>query len=69
MGPMGLLQGTLIFLGTNAMGILDYLQEHYGISPIFSAVVICMCGVFGGMISIILLTIFSTPRGGGEKYD
>ena len=51
------------------MGILDYLQERYGISPIFSAVVICMCGVFGGMISIILLTIFSTPRGGGEKYD
>mmetsp|Transcript_16535 Transcript_16535/g.18244 ORF Transcript_16535/g.18244 Transcript_16535/m.18244 type:complete len:235 (+) Transcript_16535:103-807(+) len=72
MGPMGLLQGTLIFAGTRAMGILEYLQESYGISPLISGVVICMLGVFGGMISIIMLTIFSTPRGGGGggvKYD
>jgi len=69
MGPMGLLQGTLIFAGTRAMGILEYLQEYYGISPLISGVVICMLGVFGGMISIIMLTIFSTPRGGGVKYD
>ena len=66
MGPIGLLQGTLIFVGTRAIGILEYLQENYGISPIISGIVICMVGVFGGMISIILLTIFSTPR---QKID
>lgn len=68
MGPMGLLQGTLIFLGTRAMGMLEYLNENYGISPIFSAVIISMGGVFCGMISIILLTVLSTPKG-SEKND
>ena len=66
MGPMGLLQGTLIFIGMRAMGLLEYLKDDYGISPLVSGVVICMLGVVGGMISIIMLTLLSTPR---EKLE
>lgn len=62
MGPMGLMQGSLIYLGTRAMGILDYMNETFGISPILSGVLICMFGVFCGMMSIILLTVLSTPK-------
>mmetsp|Transcript_7825 Transcript_7825/g.16789 ORF Transcript_7825/g.16789 Transcript_7825/m.16789 type:complete len:253 (+) Transcript_7825:123-881(+) len=68
MGPMGLLQGALIFVGTRAMGLLDDLHENYGIPPIFTGVIICIVGVCCGMISIILLTVLSIPRG-GEKND
>jgi len=69
MGPMGLLQGTLIFFGTRAMGFLEDLHENYGISPIFTGVIICMVGVCCGMISIILLTVLATPRSSAEKTD
>ena len=66
MGPMGLLQGTLIFIGTRTMGVLDDLHAKFGISPIVSGVIISMAGVLCGMMSIILLTIVSTPK---EKND
>lgn len=68
MGPMGLLQGALIFVGTRAMGLLEDLHENYGIPPIFSAVLVCMVLVGCGMISVILLTVLSIPRG-NEKND
>jgi len=61
MGPMGLLQGTLIYVGTRAMGLLEDMNEKFGISPIISGLIICMFGVFCGMMSIILLTVLSTP--------
>jgi len=68
MGPMGLMQGTLIYVGTRAMGVLEYMHDKLGISPIVSGVIICMGGVFCGMISIILLTVLSTPTS-PEKVD
>jgi len=61
MGPMGLLQGTLIFVGTRAMGVLDDLHAKFGISPFISSVIISIVGMFCGMISIIVLTVLSTP--------
>mmetsp|Transcript_15813 Transcript_15813/g.43736 ORF Transcript_15813/g.43736 Transcript_15813/m.43736 type:complete len:245 (+) Transcript_15813:173-907(+) len=68
MGPMGLLQGALIFAGTRAMGVLDTLQDNYGISPLLSGVIICIGAVTCGMISIILMTVLSVPRN-NEKLD
>lgn len=68
MGPMGLLQGALIFVGIRAMGVLEIVQEHYGVSPLVSGVIICTGVVTCGMISIILLTVLSIPRD-GEKND
>ena len=67
MGPMGLLQGFLIFVGTRAIGLLEDIQNQFGIPPIVSGVIICFVGVFCGMISIILLTVLSTPK--DEKID
>jgi len=68
MGPMGLLQGTLVFVGTRAMGLLEDMHERFGISPIVSGVIISIVGVFCGMISIVLLTVLSTPKS-SEKID
>lgn len=62
MGPMGLLQGTLVFTGTRLMGFLQWLQDTYGISPIVAGIVVCGLGIFGGMLSIVLLTILTTPK-------
>ena len=62
MGPMGLLQGTLVYSGTKLMGFLDWLQETYGISPVLAGMVASGMGIFGGIISIILLTILTTPK-------
>jgi len=67
MGPMGLMQGTLIFVGTRAMGSLDYMNEKFGISPIVSGVIICAFGVFCGMMSIVLLTVLSTPSSHSKR--
>ena len=61
MGPMGLVQGTLIYVGTRVMGLLDYMNDAFGISPIFSGFLICMVGVLCGIMSIVLLTVLSTP--------
>ena len=68
MGPMGLLQGTLIFVGTRVMGLLEDMHDKFGISPIVSGLIICMFGVFCGMVSIILLTVLSTPKS-HDKID
>jgi hypothetical protein len=66
MGPMGILQGTLIYVGTSVVAFFELLQTKYSISPVVAGLVFCMIGVVGGMISIVLLTILSTPR---EKLD
>jgi hypothetical protein len=66
MGPMGLLQGTLIYVGTTFVGYLEWLQLEYGISPIVAGMGLCVVAIFGGMVSVIILAILSTPR---EKRD
>jgi len=66
MGPMGVLQGALIHVGIKFMDFFATLQEAYGISPVLAGMALCMLAVFGGMFSIVLLTVLSTPR---EKND
>jgi hypothetical protein len=66
MGPMGILQGTLIYFGTGIVGFFELLQTKYSIPPIVAGVIFCMIGVVGGLTLIVLLTILSTPR---EKVD
>jgi hypothetical protein len=66
MGPMGMLQGTLIYLGTNLMGLFEWIQQQYGISPAMTGIFLIFFMVFGGMISIVLLTVLFTPK---EKID
>lgn len=66
MGPMGLAQGTLIYLGTSCVGLLEWFQVNYGISPVVAGVGLSMAVIFGFMVSVIFLAIVSTPR---EKSD
>jgi hypothetical protein len=62
MGPMGQLQQFLIHLGIYIMDAFQGIQSRYGISPILAGMILCALGIFGAMISIILLTIINTPR-------
>jgi hypothetical protein len=66
---MGLLQGTLIHVGTNFLRFMEQLQADHGTSsPLVAGVGLSVVAVFGGMlvVSIMILAILSTPR---EKYD
>lgn len=62
MGPMGQIQQFLIHLGIFAVDSFEGLQSRFGISPIVTGIIICAVGIVGGMISIIMLTIVTTPR-------
>jgi len=62
MGPMGLLQGTLVYIGTRLVGMLEWVQASSGVSPVLAAVIICGLGIFGGMVSIVLITILTAPK-------
>ena len=62
MGPMGLLQGTLVYIGTRLVGMLEWVQASSGVSPVLAAVFICGLGIFGGMVSIVLITILTAPK-------
>jgi hypothetical protein len=59
---MGLLQGSFIYVGTSIMNFFEGVQGNYGISPILAGMIICGLGIFGGMVSIVLMTILTTPR-------
>lgn len=61
-GPMGLLQGTLIYMGSQVMDFFESIQNTYGISPLIAGVVMCGLGMFLGLCSIILLAILTTPK-------
>lgn len=62
MGPMGLVQGMLLYLGSKAMDIFHLVQESYGLSPILVGMVLSFFVVIGGMISVVILAILTTPK-------
>ena len=66
MGPMGLLQGTLMYLGAQAMDFFRSIQNAYGVSPILAGIVLSFCAVIGGMVSVVVLAIMTTPK---DKND
>lgn len=61
MGPMGMLQGTLIYMGAQAVNLLESVQD-YGIPPLLAGVVLSFVAVVGGMTSVIIFAIITTPR-------
>ena len=66
MGPMGLLQGWLIYLGATGMNFFEYVQDAYGVSPLLAGVVLSFCAIFGGMVSVVAIAILTTPK---DKND
>ena len=71
MGPLGMLQAALIYSGAKLMDLFAWLKAAYGISPIFAGIFLCGMCVFGGLVSIVLFTILTTPSGShhDEKQD
>eukprot|EP00980_Cylindrotheca_fusiformis_P024174 scaffold11589_cov117-Cylindrotheca_fusiformis.AAC.8 len=62
MGPIGQLQQVCITLGVFVLDTFETIQSKYGISPILTGLALSALGIVGGMISIILLAIITTPR-------
>lgn len=66
MGPLGRLQGFLIWAGVTLMSFFSWAQNTTGLSPILVGCLLCVFAVFGGMAIMIILVIALTPR---EKVD
>jgi hypothetical protein len=70
MGPKGLLQGLLILGGGMIMDFFEWIQDSYGISPVFAGILLCGVAVFCGMFSILAFVILaSLPFHPKEKND
>ena len=65
MGPMGLLQGTLMYLGSVIMGIFETIQNS-GVPPLAAGIALSFVAVVGGMCSVVVLAILTTPK---DKHD
>lgn len=66
MGPLGRLQGLLIWAGFSVINVFNLIQEKSGLPPILLGCLLCAGAVFGGMFLMIFLVVVLTPR---EKYD
>mmetsp|Transcript_1834 Transcript_1834/g.2579 ORF Transcript_1834/g.2579 Transcript_1834/m.2579 type:complete len:239 (+) Transcript_1834:123-839(+) len=66
LGPVGLAQGTLIQSGFALSDMFLWLQDSFGLSPIFAGMVLFGSGFVGCFIMIVTLAIALTPR---EKQD
>ena len=62
MGPLGIMQNALIKISLMAIDFVKYIEQVTGLSPILTSMIICGVAIFGGMISIVLFTIFTTPK-------
>lgn len=62
MGPMGMLQGWLVVLGSWLVGFFKRLQTSYNVSPIVAGVILCGMGVTMGLLSVIFFAIMTTPK-------
>lgn len=62
MGPMGILQGSLVFMGSWLMGFFKRLQTSYNVSPIVAGMILCGVGVTMGLLSVIFFAIMTTPK-------
>ena len=64
MGPLGRLQGLLVWAGVTMMNLFSWVQSISGLSPLLTGCLLCGLAVFGGMFSMILLVVVFTP---GDK--
>lgn len=62
MGPMGLLQGGLVFMGTTVVDLFQSFNERFGVSPILTGFILCFVGVGVGLFSILVFVLITAPR-------
>jgi len=61
MGPMGLLQGTLMYVGSLLTYVFDKVQNS-GVPPLIGGIVLSFVAVVTGMFSVLILAIITTPK-------
>jgi hypothetical protein len=66
MGPIGRLQGFLIWCGVSMMGIFEWVQHLTGLSPLLAGCLLCGVAAMGGMFWMLFLVIALTPK---DKAD
>ena len=66
MGPIGRLQGLLIWSGVSLVSFFNWVQTNTGLSPLLVGCCFCVLAVFGSMFGMIILVFALTPR---EKVD
>jgi thiol-disulfide isomerase/thioredoxin len=66
MGPMGLVQGTVIATGYGVADLLTWMQTSWGISPVISAMVLFGSFFIGIFVAIVAMAIF-LPAAAGER--
>ena len=62
MGPIGIIQEALISVTFWIVEWVYWIENYSGLSPILAGMIICGMAIFGGMFSIVLLTVLTTPR-------
>ena len=61
MGPMGQLQGSLMYIGSVIMGVFEGIQDS-GVPPLVAGIALSFVAVVGGMFSVVILAILTTPK-------
>jgi thiol-disulfide isomerase/thioredoxin len=62
MGPIGILQGSLISFGVKALDVFAWSQNRFGLSPLFAASVLFGAVFMGIFLFIVFLAIAIPPK-------
>lgn len=62
MGPIGKLQGLLIWAGMAILGMFNWVQNVSGLSPLLAGCLLCGIAVASGMVSMFCIVIALTPK-------
>jgi hypothetical protein len=66
MGPMGMVQGTVIATGYGVADLLTWMQTSWGISPVVSAMFLFGSFFIGIFVAIVVMAIF-LPASAGAR--
>jgi thiol-disulfide isomerase/thioredoxin len=62
MGPLGLSQGLLMVASLKVADLFEWLQDTFGLSPLFAGTLLFGLTFLGCFCAIVLLVIFATPK-------
>ena len=62
MGPMGMLQGSLVQIGASLMRFFKWIEEAFGVSSIIAGMILCSMGVTVGLFCILVFAFLTAPK-------
>jgi protein disulfide-isomerase-like protein len=62
MGPLGVSQGLLMVAGIKVADLFEWVQQTFGLSPLFAGVLLFGLVFLGCFCTIVILIIFVTPK-------